>query len=104
MVLEFYKDYETKVKAEPLPAEENVPITLCKLPKCQTACKTIDSNSSSLDLSIQPRCIIAVSCRFIERGHPRDNARIYQIPGEHLEHWMQVAKECIVLMEEKTTI
>ncbi|KOG96951.1 ribonuclease P/MRP protein subunit POP1 [Saccharomyces eubayanus] len=91
-VLEFHKDYETKVKAEPLPVEENVPITLCKLSKCQTPPKTINSNTSSLDLSIQPRCTIAISCRFLERGHPKDNARIYRISEEHLDHWMQVAE------------
>ncbi|CAI4049548.1 ribonuclease P/MRP protein subunit POP1 SKDI_14G1080 [Saccharomyces kudriavzevii IFO 1802] len=92
-VLEFCKDYEIKVKAVSSPVEEDIPIMLCKLTKCQKPpSNNTNPDGSSFHLTIQPRCIIAVSCKFIERGHPRDNARIYQIPEEHLEHWLKLAK------------
>ncbi|EJS42086.1 pop1p [Saccharomyces arboricola H-6] len=92
-VLESCKDYEAKVKSTSLPAKEEMPITLCKLSRCQAPSpKVIGPNSSPLNLTSQPRCTIAVSCKLIERGHPKDNARIYQIPTNHLEHWLQLAK------------
>lgn len=34
--------------------------------------------------------VIPVSCTYIERGRPRDNARIYQIPAQDREHWQKV--------------
>lgn len=92
-VLEFCKDYEAKTKAMSLSIEENIPVALCKNRKCQF--RTPDSisvNSSSFSLTSFPRCIIAVSCTLLERGHPKDNARIYQVPEKDLEHWLQLAK------------
>ena len=91
-VLEFCKDYEAKTKAMSLSIEENIPVALCKNRKCQF--RTPDSisfNSSSFSLTSFPRCIIAVSCTLLERGHPKDNARIYQVPEKDLEHWLQLA-------------
>lgn len=37
-----------------------------------------------------PLQVIPVSCQYLERGRPKDNARIYQIPSEHINHWKQV--------------
>lgn len=36
--------------------------------------------------------VVAISCIFVEKGRPKDNARIYQIPKEDLEHWKRVKK------------
>ncbi|AGO10269.1 AaceriABL187Cp [[Ashbya] aceris (nom. inval.)] len=35
--------------------------------------------------------VIAVVCTALERGHFRDNARLYAVPSEHLAHWQAVA-------------
>ncbi|SCU94092.1 LADA_0G06480g1_1 [Lachancea dasiensis] len=35
--------------------------------------------------------IVAVSCTLLERGHPKDLARIYSIPAKDLEYWQTVS-------------
>ncbi|AAS50584.1 ABL187Cp [Eremothecium gossypii ATCC 10895] len=35
--------------------------------------------------------VIAVVCTALERGHFRDNARLYAVPVKHLAHWQAVA-------------
>ncbi|QHS75703.1 ribonuclease P/MRP protein subunit POP1 [Saccharomyces paradoxus] len=92
-VLELCKDYEVKAKAISSPIEDNIPIMLCKDSKCRSRTSNrINSDSSSVHLTSCPRCAIAVSCTLLERGHPKDNARIYQVPEKHLQHWLQLAK------------
>lgn len=36
--------------------------------------------------------VVAISCILVEKGRPKDNARIYQIPKKDLEHWKRVKK------------
>ncbi|KAG0669749.1 hypothetical protein C6P45_003383 [Maudiozyma exigua] len=44
------------------------------------------------DLVKQPLKVTAVTCKSVERGHIKDNARIYEIPKDQLSYWKQKAK------------
>ncbi|CCF56224.1 hypothetical protein KAFR_0A07900 [Kazachstania africana CBS 2517] len=48
--------------------------------------------STLLDISTQALAIVPITCEVSGRGHPRDNARIYQIPSEHKIFWHNVVK------------
>lgn len=51
-----------------------------------------DSNPIQSTLAIQPISVIAISCKLVERGSPKDNARIYSIPKEDLKYWMSISQ------------
>ena len=43
------------------------------------------------DIVKYPLKVTAVSCKTIERGHIKDNARIYEIPQDQIAYWKQKA-------------
>ncbi|SCU93302.1 LAFA_0F15676g1_1 [Lachancea sp. 'fantastica'] len=39
-----------------------------------------------------PLPVVAISCKFLERGHPKDSARIYSIPEKDLGYWRSISQ------------
>lgn len=40
----------------------------------------------------KPLSVGAISCTYLDRGHMKDNARVYEIPAEHLKYWKTVSE------------
>lgn len=78
-IWELYKDI-SKDEESDLP-----PLTL-------TPPKKSNVKSPQQLITQTPLQVIPISCEYLERGHPKDNARIYLIPTEHVDHWKQVRK------------
>ena len=91
-VIELYKDVRT---IEPgTSSTEELPVTLASslpTPGASLHATEIKNESASLIITQTTLPIVAISCNFIERGHPHDNARIYRIPDTDLSYWLQVA-------------
>ncbi|CCE66155.1 hypothetical protein TPHA_0O01880 [Tetrapisispora phaffii CBS 4417] len=89
-IMEFYNDIKVK------PIEEDTPILSLHNIKNKSKNKLnpilFDKLSPQLSIIKTPLPVTPISCILNEKGHPTDNARIYQIPSEHLEHWKSVAK------------
>lgn len=47
---------------------------------------------SKAEISKKKLPVVPIFCSCIERGHPKDRARIYSIPEEDLSYWMDIAK------------
>lgn len=45
-----------------------------------------------VDISTKKLPVVPISCTLIERGHPKDNARVYSIPSEDLSYWKSMAQ------------
>lgn len=52
------------------------------------------SSSAPIQISISetPLPVVPITCTYLERGQSKDNARIYQIPQEHLDYWKKLDK------------
>ena len=87
-VLELYKDITQTSEV----TTETLPLPVVLLFQKEEVYKLPINSPIQLSITNTPLPITAISCNFLERGHPKDNARIYTIPEEHLSHWTQVAK------------
>lgn len=87
-IFEFYKDL---ISAGPDLSETSLPIKLATRGTFAQQRKQWD-DPVQLSISQTALEVVPISCTFLERGHPKDNARIYQIPPQHQEHWERVRK------------
>lgn len=78
-IWELYKDISKTEETDLLP--------LTLIPPRKT-----DSKPSQSFIIQTPLQVIPISCQYLERGHPKDNARIYLVPSEHLDYWKKVHK------------
>ncbi|CEP61424.1 ribonuclease P/MRP protein subunit POP1 LALA0_S03e02564g [Lachancea lanzarotensis] len=90
-VVELYGDVcAEKYKPAGLPIELiNQPLS-----KFQSDVQTFNGVDRSLQQEIVscPLPIIAVKCSFLERGHPKDLARIYSIPEKDIKYWHSISR------------
>lgn len=42
------------------------------------------------DILGKPLAVRAISCNYLEKGHVKDNARIYSIPQDHKSYWLSL--------------
>ncbi|AMD19439.1 HBR538Wp [Eremothecium sinecaudum] len=72
----------------------NLPIVLYNKAISNYDASSAPEITSPPQLSIlrNPLSVIAIVCTAVERGHFRDNARLYNIPQQDLDHWLEVAK------------
>ena len=85
-LFELYKDV-TDPTTEYFISSSKPPVTLARVRD-----KDLVSVSSQTDITDKPLPVIAVSVQLTGRGHPRDNARIYEIPAEDIQFWRSVNK------------
>ncbi|GAV55339.1 hypothetical protein ZYGR_0AS06630 [Zygosaccharomyces rouxii] len=78
-VWELYKDISKNEETD-LP-----PLTL-------TTPKEANVKTPQLMITQTPLQVVPISCQYLERGRPKDNARIYQVPNENIDYWNQVHK------------
>lgn len=83
-ILEMYND----VTADDLQEDSSpyVPVKLCSKANCTNSLDSVD------DIKTEVLHITPISCICIEKGRPKDNARLYQIPKDHMKYWMSVAQ------------
>ncbi|KAL3229510.1 Ribonucleases P/MRP protein subunit POP1 [Nakaseomyces bracarensis] len=83
-LLELYKD----LTEDKLQEDTKIPVKLCNSRKATICTSTINTVTeiSSTQLNVTP-----VSCICVEKGRPKDNARIYKIPDSHIDYWISVA-------------
>lgn len=86
-IFELYKDV---MAADQTLAGSKPPITLSVHGTPQT--ETRWEGPIQVSISQTPLEVIPVACKYLERGRPQDNARIYQIPPQDHEHWEKVLK------------
>lgn len=79
-LFELLKDLEVEKLNIPCSA---LPILLTTKLDTETK-KTI---STKEDVANVPLSVMSVRCRYVERGHMKDNARIYEIPKEQENYW-----------------
>ncbi|SCU96273.1 LAME_0F15654g1_1 [Lachancea meyersii CBS 8951] len=53
---------------------------------------TSEHQSLQQQITSTPLPVIAVTCTLLERGHPKDSARIYSIPEKDLAYWRSIAQ------------
>lgn len=85
-LIELYMDVKDK------PTDENLPISLVNqnLEKYDISNRVFEAPAQQGIVST-PLSVIAVVCTLAERGHPKDNARVYSIPKRDMEYWLSIA-------------
>ncbi|SMN19771.1 similar to Saccharomyces cerevisiae YNL221C POP1 Subunit of both RNase MRP and nuclear RNase P [Maudiozyma saulgeensis] len=70
---------------------ENLTIPRSKLPICLSTNSDREPKlvRTKEDICNIPLSVLPVRCKYVERGHMKDNARIYEIPKEHEKYWKE---------------
>lgn len=80
-IFELYKDLSKHESGDTPP--------ICFSKNCENESS---QKPAQLNISETPLQVMPISCTYLERGRSRDNARIYQIPEEHLDYWKRLNK------------
>ena len=89
--------------------EEGIPLSRVAVDLVDSHQENENIFSTQGDIVKLPLKVTAVTCRSVERGHMKDNARIYEIPEDQLAYWKEKAKGVYssngkLLHDEKTPL